>query len=402
MEDIVIVGGGQAGGCAAAALRQSGYTGRLVLIGDEKHPPYERPPLSKELLSGVVPPEKTYLQPTSWYTDAKVDLLLGVRVEKIDRTAKTLCLSTGATIPYGALLMTMGARARQLARVPPSSSVFYLRTIEEALALNLACDRGKRIAVIGAGFIGLEVAATARKQGCHVVVFETAKHVLARVAPRVVADYVQQLHEQNGIQFEFGCAITNVQAGAPSAVLLGDGRRFEVDLIVVGIGAQPNVEIAIEAGLTVDDGVVVDEFGRTNDPAIFAAGDVTKHFNPLLGRAIRLEAWQNAQNQAIAVAKVMAGGNDPFAEVPWLWTDQFDMNMQIAGAPLDNDSIVVRGDVNARSFTVFQMSGTKLVGAIAVNAAKDMRFVRRMLAKISDFDATALADSNVSLQDLSR
>ncbi len=201
LENIVIVGGGQAAGCAAArALRQSGYTGCVTLIGDEKQSALRAPSSLKELLSGTISAEKTYLQPSDWYSTANIELMLGVRVEQIDRRAMRLHLSTGTTVPYGALLLTTGARARKLPDLPPSPSVFYLRTIEESQALRVACERGKRIAVIGAGFIGLEVAATARKQGCDVIVFETAKQVLARVAPQVIAEHVQRLHETTGCQ----------------------------------------------------------------------------------------------------------------------------------------------------------------------------------------------------------
>jgi len=401
---IVIVGAGHAGGRAAEALRAAGHTGAVTLIGSELHPPYERPPLSKELLAGAVAVEKTYIRPMGWYAEQHIELRLGVDAVGIDRAARRVTLGDGATVPYDALLLTTGARPRQL-RIPGGQGprIFYLRDIGDSLALRERLVPGARFVVIGAGFIGLEVAATAKKRGAHVTVLELAPHVLARVLPPEIADYVAELHRRNGVVLRTGVAVTAIEdRGSELAIVTGEGERIIADYFAVGIGAQPNIELAQAAGIACEDGIRVDEFGRSSDPDIFAAGDVTRHFNPLVGRHIRLEAWQNAQNQAIAVAKVMAGGTAPFAEVPWFWTDQFDMNLQMAGAPERWDQLVFRGDPAERSFTAFHLAGGKPVAVTTVNAIRDMRFGRMMIQRGVAVDPALLADKNVKLQDLAR
>jgi NADPH-dependent 2,4-dienoyl-CoA reductase/sulfur reductase-like enzyme len=403
-EHIVIAGAGHAGGCAAHVLRGAGFSGSITLIGNESHPPYERPPLSKELLAGAIPVEKTYLRPLEWYASSDVTLCLDTSVVSIDRFAQRLRLSDGAALPYDALLLTTGARARTLPFIDGADPrVFCVRDIKDSLALRERLQPGVRLAVIGAGFVGLEVAATARKAGCAVTVVEVAGQPLARVAPPEVGVYVADLHRRHGVDLRLNCAVRGLDtADACCGLQTADGDAIEADIVVVGTGAAPNAELAMAAGLAIDDGIVVDQFGRTSDPCIFAAGDVTRHFNPVLGRAIRLEAWQNAQNQATAVAKVMAGGSDPFAEVPWLWTDQYDMNMQVAGAPLGWDRIVYRGEPSGKSFMVFQIQSSKVVGCISMNAGRDMRFARMLIASGRTVDAEVLADGKSQLQELCR
>jgi NADPH-dependent 2,4-dienoyl-CoA reductase/sulfur reductase-like enzyme len=400
----VIVGAGHAGGSAAGALRAAGYAGRITLVGAERHPPYERPPLSKELLAGAIPVEKTYLRPLGWYADNNIELRLGADAVGIDRQAQRVRLKDGATVPYDALLLTTGARPRRL-RIPGGTGdrIFYLRDIDDALSLREKLVPDVRFAVIGAGFIGLEVAATAKKRGAQVTVLELAQHVLARVAPPDIATYVADLHRRNGVEVRTGVGVTAVEQHEGGLVILtAEGERIAADYAAIGIGAQPNTELAEEAGLVVEDGVKVDEFGRSSDENIFAAGDVTRHLNPLTGRYIRLEAWQNAQNQAIAVAKVMAGGTAPFAEVPWFWTDQFDMNLQMAGAPDHWDRLVFRGEPAERSFTVFHLADGIPVAVTTVNAIRDMRFGRMMIQRAKPIDPALLADKSVKLQDLCR
>jgi 3-phenylpropionate/trans-cinnamate dioxygenase ferredoxin reductase component len=352
-----------------------------------------------------VPVEKTFIRPLGWYADQHIELRLGVEAVAIDRQAQRVALGDGATVPYDALLLTTGARPRLL-RIPGGQGkrIFYLRDIGDALALRERLVPGARLAVIGAGFIGLEVAATAKKRGADVTVLELAPHVLARVTPPEIADYVAALHRSNGVVVRTGVAVTAIEEnGAELAIVTGTGERIAADFVAVGIGAQPNTELAERAGLAVEDGVRVDEFGRSSDPLIFAAGDVTRHFNPLVRRHIRLEAWQNAQNQAIAVAKVMAGGSAPFAEVPWFWTDQFDMNLQMAGAPETWDRLVFRGAPAERSFTAFHLAdGNTPVAVTTVNATRDMRFGRMMIQRGTPVDPALLADKSVKLQDLAR
>jgi NADPH-dependent 2,4-dienoyl-CoA reductase/sulfur reductase-like enzyme len=403
-QNIVIIGAGHAGGRAAEALRMAGHQGGLTLIGSEQFPPYERPPLSKELLAGAIPTEKTFLHPAAYYAEAGIALRLSATVAGIDRKAQRVVLADGTNLAYDAMLLTTGARARRL-RIPggEGGKIFYLRDIDDTLALRERLVAGVRLAVIGAGFIGLEVAATARKRGAAVSVIEVAPYPLARVAAPEIGDYLAALHRRNGVEVRTAMAVTSIEdTGAGLRIATASGETFAADIAAIDIGAQPNCELAAEAGLAVEDGVVVDQFGRSSDPVIFAAGDVTKHFNPLLGRRIRLEAWQNAQNQAIAVAKVMAGGGEAFAEVPWFWTDQFDVNLQMAGAPESWDQLVWRGDPGERGFTVFHLAAGRPVAAVTVNNARDMRFARLLIARGTPVDPASLADKAVKLQDLAR
>ncbi|MDE1969774.1 MAG: FAD-dependent oxidoreductase [Alphaproteobacteria bacterium] len=401
---IVIVGAGHAGGVAAATLRQTGFAGAITLIGSEPYPPHERPPLSKELLAGAIPVEKTYLRPLAFYADNRIVFRPGEIAVAIDRTAQRVTLKNGDALSYDTLLLTMGARARRLS-LPGADHprVLYLRDIADSLALREHLKPGVRAAVIGAGFIGLEAAAAARKRGAAVTVLEVQREPLQRVCPPEIGCFMADLHRRNGVELRTGVRITAI-AGADDALALytADGGTVAADIVLAGIGAQPNVELAQAAGLAVDNGILTDEFGRTSDPHIFAAGDVTRHFNPLLGRKIRLEAWQNAQNQAIAVAKVMAGGNQPYAEVPWFWTDQYDVNLQIAGAPERWGELVWRGGVDNKAFTLFAMEGGIPVAAITMNNGRDMRAARELIARRRAIDPARLADTQVKLQDLAK
>jgi NADPH-dependent 2,4-dienoyl-CoA reductase/sulfur reductase-like enzyme len=278
-----------------------------------------------------------------------------------------------------------------------------VRDIADSLSLRERLRPGARLLVVGAGFIGLEVAAVARAAGCEVTIVELAAHPLGRVAPREIGGFFAELHRGHGVDLRLGAALTAIEpAGERLLAFSGDGERIEADAVLIGIGAVPNGELAEAAGLAVDDGVVVDEFGRTDDPAIHAAGDVTRHFNPLLGRHIRLEAWQNAQNQAIAVAKAMAGGSEPHAEVPWFWTDQYDVNFQSAGVPLAWERLVWRGTLAERRCTVFFLQDGVVVGGATINNGRDMRFVRQLIAAGRPIDPDSLADPRVKLPELCR
>ncbi|HZT51783.1 MAG TPA: FAD-dependent oxidoreductase [Stellaceae bacterium] len=401
---IVIAGAGHAGGRAAEALRAAGYKGPITLIGAERHPPYERPPLSKELLAGTGTVEKTYLRPAAWYAEAGIELRLGCAVREIDPRAQRVRLADATELPYDALVLTTGARPRILPIAGGEGPrVHYLRDIEDCLRLRERLVPDARVVLIGAGFIGLEIAATARQRGAAVTVLEIAPQVLSRVAPPPLAAYVADLHKRHGVEIRTSVIVTGIEdTGSGLSILTNAGERIAADIAAVGIGVQPNTELAASAGVTVDDGIKVDEFGRSSDPAIFAAGDVTRHFNPIFGRYIRLEAWQNAQNQAIAVAKVMAGGTQPFAEVPWFWTDQFDMNLQTAGPPGPWDKLVWRGEPAERAFTVFHLFEGKPVAATTVNNTRDMRFARMIVGRGTPVDPALLADKSVKLQDLAR
>jgi NADPH-dependent 2,4-dienoyl-CoA reductase/sulfur reductase-like enzyme len=401
---IVIVGAGHAGGRAAEALRAAGHAGRVTLVGSEKHPPYERPPLSKELLAGAIEHAKTYLNPEPFYTEKDIALRLGTTVGAIDRKGQRIELHDGDTIPYDALLLTTGARARRLP-LPGGDGerVFYLRDIDDSLALRRKLTEGTRLAVIGAGFIGLEVAATARKRGAQVTVLELAPYPLARVAAPEIGQYLAALHRAKGVDLQTGVKVIAIEdTGKELRILLDGAPPVIADYAAIGIGAQPNVELAQAAGVETRDGIIVDEFGRSSDAAVFAAGDVTRHLNPLLGRHVRLEAWQNAQNQGIAIAKVVAGGAQAFSEVPWFWTDQYETNLQMAGAPDKWDRVIFRGEPTDPGFTLFQLLEGKVVAAVTINNARDMRFGRMLIQNGKIVDSALLSDKSTKLQDLVR
>ncbi|HKS86763.1 MAG TPA: FAD-dependent oxidoreductase [Pseudolabrys sp.] len=403
-QHIVIVGAGHAGGVAAATLREAGHIGPITLIGSEFHPPHERPPLSKELLAGAIPVEKTYLRPVAYYADNRIDFRPGETATAIDRKAQRIALANGEAVPYDALLLTTGARARHLS-LPGADHprVVYLRDIRDSLALRELLQAGRRVAVVGAGFIGLEAAAVARKRGVAVTVVEMQREPLQRVCPLEIGRFMAELHRRNGVELLTGVALTGIEPDGEVLMLrTGGGNAVAADVVLAGIGAQPNVEIAQAAGLVVEDGIVTDEFGRTSDPQIFAAGDVTRHYNPLLGRKLRIEAWQNAQNQAIAIAKLMAGGEQPYAEVPWFWTDQYDVNLQLAGAPLRWNTLIWRGSAGDKAFTVFGIEDGKPVAAITMNNGRDMRPARELIARRRSVNLARLADSKVKLQELAR
>jgi 3-phenylpropionate/trans-cinnamate dioxygenase ferredoxin reductase component len=401
---IVILGAGHAGGRAAEALRAAGFAGPVTLLGNERHPPYERPPLSKDLLSGKIAVERAYLKPPEFYAAQGITLRLGATAVAIDRAARRIGLADGSSLAYDRLLLTPGARPRKLA-MPGGDGprVHYLRDIEDCLALRRQLVHGAHLIVIGAGFIGLEGAAVARRLGCRVTVLELAPRPLARVAAPEIGAFFAELHRKEGVDLRTGLsAAAIVQSPEAISVTSSDGETITGDALLIGIGAVPNVELAKAAGLPVEDGIVVDAWGRTPDPDIFAAGDATRHFNPLLGRSLRLEAWQNAQNQAIAVAKVMAGGTEPYAELPWFWSDQYEVNFQTAGTPERWTGLVWRGRPADGRFTVFYLDGDTPVAGATVNNARDMRFVKQLVAQARPIDAARLGDPAVKLADLCR
>lgn len=397
----VIVGAGHAGGRAAEALRAAAPDRRIVLVGRETHPPYERPALSKDLLLGTQEAAATYLFPVDWYAEAGIDLRLGTDVVALDRGASDVVLRDGTRIRYDTLLLTTGARPRRLPPPLDHDGIHSLRSIDDADRLARVIAPGRRIVIVGAGFIGLEVASSARRRGAEVHVVERAAYPLARVADPMVGRVVADHHRAHGVTLHCDTTVTALDpVGTGYRVRLGTGDVLEADTVVVGIGAVPNTDLAEAAGLTVDDGIVTDWEGRTSDPAIRAAGDCTRHFNPLYGRHLRLEAWQNAQDEAIAVARAMAGLAPARSPVPWFWSDQFDLNIQCAGLPETGDRQVIRRGTGKDAFMIFSLAGDRLVGATAINHPRDMRTVRRLMERSVPVDPGALADPAVRLAGL--
>ncbi len=400
-ETFVVIGAGQAGGRAVEAMRQAGFAGRIDLVGAEPHLPYERPPLSKELLAADAG-ELQSMFDESWFEERNIELHLGVAATAIDRDAKLVQLGNGTALPYGKLLLTTGGAVRALdiegAGLP---GVHTLRSIEDSRAIELLLAAGGPIVVVGGGFIGLEVAAAAQLRGCAVTVLEFADRLMGRALPPDISAIFAALHGANGVDLRLNTGIARIEgADRAEAVVTAAGDRVAVQGVIIGVGINPESGLAEAAGLTVDNGIVVDEFCRSSDPDIYVAGDAASQWNPALGRHLRLESWQNAQNQAIAAARNMCGADTAFAEVPWFWSDQFDVNLQMCGAPLDWDETVTRGDLASRDGILFQLDGGKIVGAIGLNRPRDMRFIKRLMAAGKNPSAEQLADDSIGFRDL--
>jgi 3-phenylpropionate/trans-cinnamate dioxygenase ferredoxin reductase subunit len=399
---IVIIGAGQAGAWVAATLREEGFDGSLTLVGDEAHVPYERPPLSKEVLAGDQPVETTQMHDRAFYDEKNIDLRLGIAAQAIDLEGRLVSLSDGAALPYDKLVIATGARARRL-DVPGAdlAGVHTLRGIDDMAAIRGDLGDGAHAVIIGGGYIGLEVAATARKLGCRVTVLEALDRVMNRVVAPEVGEIYAETHRQNGVELRLGVGVAGFEGDERATrVRLADGSTLDGDAFIVGVGALPNVELAAAAGLAVDNGIVVDEFGRTSDGHVVAAGDVSNHPNPILGRRIRLESWQNAQNQAITAARALLGETEPYGEVPWFWSTQYDLNLQMVGLPEAWDALVWRGDVGEKKFSVFYLADGVMVGANCINSARDVRPARTFIADKRIVDPAALADTGTQLKKL--
>jgi len=399
----VIVGAGHAGGRAAEAMRALGFDGRILLIGGEPHLPYERPPLSKEALQGK-PEVAAPMRPADFWAEKNIECRLGTRATAIDPAAKTVTLADGRVEAYDKLLLTTGGAVRKLT-LPGADlgNVFYLRTLDDSRALDAVLTPDARVVVIGGGFIGLETAASARLRGCAVTVIEMADRLMARAVLPEISETFLALHRDRGVDVRLETGVARLEgSGTVERVLTGDGDALPADVVVVGVGILPDTALAEAAGLAIDNGIVVDAFCRTSHPDVYAAGDVTSHFSPVYGRHVRLESWQNAQNQAIAAARVMCGDETAHAEVPWMWSDQFDAKLEVAGLPDAWDAVVARGDPTGRDYMLFQMQDGKPVGIMSVNQPRDMRFARRLLQSGKEVDPAALADTGVAMRELAR
>ena len=400
---IVIVGAGHGGGTVAATLRQYGYDGPLALIGEEPAAPYQRPPLSKAWLKGDADLDGVLLKPFPFYAEHGIDLRIGVRVEAIDRDAKTIRTSDGDSLPYASLILATGARARPLL-VPGADlrGVLALRTLADAEALKAELAPGVRLAVIGGGYVGLEAAASARALGAEVVVIERERRLLARVACATLSAFFQSTHARHGVRFELSSGVTALEGdGRVTGVRLDDGRLVPCDLALVGVGAIPNDELARAAGLICADGVNVDLDALTSDPCVYAIGDCTRRPLQLYDRDLRLESVPNALEQAKACAAHLTGRPRPAAEVPWFWSDQYDLKLQIAGLPFDVVEVVVRGAPEDARFAVFHLDAHNRVQAVeAVNAGPEFMGGRQLIAKRKPVAPDKLRDMSLSMKDI--
>jgi 3-phenylpropionate/trans-cinnamate dioxygenase ferredoxin reductase subunit len=402
---IVIVGAGETGARAAVALRENGFDGAVTLVGDEEHPPYERPPLSKAVMQADDHPPVPQIAHTLRFDELEIAHDIGRRVTAISRGDKLLKLADGSTIPYGRLLIATGARPRKLA-IPGGDALLYLRTFADALALREHLVPGRRLAIIGGGFIGLEIAASARQRGCAVTVIEMAPRILMRGVPAEIAEIVAARHQAEGVTLITGTGIERLEKrDGGVAVILADGREVLADGVVAGVGAVPETALAEAAGLALDNGVAVDAHLRTDDEDIFAAGDCCSFPHPLYGgRRIRLEAWRNAQDQGAYAAKAMMGASEEYAALPWFWSDQYDLHLQIAGLVDEGRRMVMRDQgEDARIWFHLDDAG-RLVAASGVGpigrVARDMRLAEMLIAKCARPDPAALAAPETKLKAL--
>ncbi len=401
---VVIVGAGHAGGSAAAFLRQFGWAGAITLVGAEPLAPYQRPPLSKAWLKGEAGADELLLKPLGWYGENAVDLRLSSPVQAIDLAGRTVRLADGHAVGWDRLVIATGARARAL---PVSGADLYgvtaLRDAADAERLKTTLGPGRRLAVVGGGYVGLEAAASARALGAEAVVIEREARVLARVACPELSDFFTAYHRDRGVLFELGADVLALEEadGRVAGVRLGDGRVLPCDAALVGVGAVPNDELARDAGLRCDGGIVVDAQARTAHPDVWAVGDVTRRPLPHYeDRPWRLESVPNALEQARQAACAVTGRPQPAPECPWFWSDQYDLKLQIAGIPFEADSRVVRGDRAQARFAVWHLQAGRVRAVEAVNSAPDFMAGRQLIARRTLVDAARLADPATPLKSL--
>ena len=404
MSSFVIIGAGECGARAAFALRDKGFEGSITLIGSESHLPYERPPLSKDALVAGAGPK--LVAEAERYADARIDLLLGRAVSAIDRAAKSVRLEDGTAVSYDKLLLATGARPRALPGVDCGGRIAALRSHDDAARIRAYLTEGSHVAILGGGFIGLELAASARKLGARVTLIEGLPRVLTRGVPAEIAGIVASRHEAEGVALLCAARVADISETPEEVrVTLEDGRVVSASLLVVGIGAVPNTELAEAAGLSVDNGIAVDNALRTSDPDIFAAGDCTSCPSGLYGdRRIRLESWRNAQEQGLLAATNMLGGAEIHSAVPWFWSDQYDLTLQIAGLA-DGAATTVRRDMGAGSVILFHLDPDgRLIAASGIGSgnaiARDIRLAEMLIAARKHPSPEALADPGVKLKQL--
>jgi 3-phenylpropionate/trans-cinnamate dioxygenase ferredoxin reductase subunit len=403
-ETAVIIGAGLAGVRAAAALRGQGFDGRVVLVGGEPHLPYDRPPLSKGVLQGTRAESDIRLHPEDFYVSSAIDLRLGTHATRLLARERRVVLSTGETLRADKLLLCTGGVPRQL-DVPGSGleGVHRLRSLDDALAIRERLRPGARVVVVGAGWIGAEVAASARELDCEVTLVEIAPIPLSRVLGDAIGRVYAQLHRDRGVDLRTGVGVARIEGTTRvRSVVTTDGRAVPADVVVVGVGMQPDTRLAEEAGIAVADGILVDAFGETSIPGVFAAGDASRRLDVALGRHVRAEHWQSAQRHAVATATSMLGRREPFGEVPWFWSDQYGINLQLAGDASAADDVVSRGDVEDLSFAAFYLRGGRVTAAVGINRPRDVRAAIGLIERAVPVDRAALADANVDLRRLSK
>ena len=402
MHKVVIAGAGHAAGQVVASLRQNGFDGDILLVGEEAWLPYQRPPLSKKFLAGGFPAERLYFKPPDFYDSHRIDLCLGTRITALDRARRNLVTAAGERIAYDTLVLATGSRVRHV-EVPGSDldGLHYLRNIDDVTRIRAGLATAKQVVIIGAGYIGLEVAAVTRQLGHTVTVIEMADRTMSRVVSPVVSRFFETEHAAHGVNFELSAAVEAFEGDTRAeAVRLSGGRSIPAGLVIVGAGIVPNTELAASAGLEVDDGIVVDAHCRTVDENIYAVGDCTSHPNDIYHRRVRLESVHNALEQAKTAAAGICGELASYTQVPWFWSDQYDIKLQIAGLSQGYDEVVVRGEPPARSFSCLYLRDGVLIACDAINAPRDFVQSKALIAARETIAPERLADVSLQLRDL--
>ena len=404
---VTIVGAGHAAGELATALRQAGFTGPVRLIGEEPYLPYQRPPLSKAFLSGKAGLEEIELKPKATYEKAQVETILGRRVTGVDRASRRVGLDDGTRVAYDHLVLATGGRPRRLPAVgieqaERCTNFHYLRTIDDVRRIQEHFKPGAKLAIVGGGYVGLEVAAVARHREIDVTVLEAQPRVLARVTAPEVSAFYERVHREAGVDLRTSAVVKEIlvdaKADRVTGLLCEDGQICAADVVIAGIGLLPNVELALEAGLKVDDGILVDAFCRTSDPVILAIGDCTCHPSVYAGRMLRLESVPNAVEQARTAAQTLTGKLKPYEAVPWFWSEQYDLKLQMVGLSQGHDQLVVRGSTSSRSFSAFYLRQGRLIAMDAVNRPQEFMLARQAVAKGVQPDPGHLADEALPLK----
>jgi 3-phenylpropionate/trans-cinnamate dioxygenase ferredoxin reductase component len=412
-ETILIVGAGLAGVTAAGTLRESGFAGRIVLIGEEPELPYDRPPLSKsvlvhdkleQLVAAHLPsdialrsPEGIALRPKNWYSEHRIDLMLGRRAVRLDVAAHIVELDGGERLTYDRVLLALGSSPRRLPAMESGpASYAYLRTLGDALEIRNRLQPGSKIVLLGGGVIGMEVAASAALRDCEVTVVELGPRIMARALCPPIAEHVAGYHRAKGVRLRLDAHAMG-QAAEEPGLKLKDGTVIPADLIVIGIGVTPNTELAGIAGIACEDGILVDEFGATGAPDVYAAGDAVRYPDEFFGRRMRSENWMHAQNQSVVVAKNILGAREPYRQVSHMWSDQYDLKIQVAGVADTQDS-VLRGDLQSNKFLMFHLADGKIVGATSINEPRDMKFAQRLIESRTAIEVEKLKDPAFNLK----
>ena len=402
MENLLIIGAGQSAIQCISTLKKEGYSGSITLVGEEEHLPYQRPPLSKGFLEDSLNKERLYFKKLEFFTENKVQLYLGLSAEKLEIDNQKVYLSDNSVLEFDKLVFATGSRVRLL-DFPGSElkSIFYLRDLDDAEAIKKDLETSENLVIIGAGYIGLEAAAIAAKKNKKVTIIEMADRVMNRTVDPQISEYYLNLHESYGVKFHFNTSLETINEVSNSLeVVCSDGTEVKADSVLIGAGVVPNIELAEEAGINCDNGIIVNEFGQTNFKNIYACGDCTNHPNPSLSKRLRLESVHNALEQAKTVALNLMGEKHSYDQVPWFWSDQYEHKLQIVGISGNHDRTLIRGSIDEKSFMVFYLKNNELIAVDSVNNSKDFLVSKKLVANKLKISSDILCDQSVDLKNL--